>query len=463
MKEVTKLKSILGNYLKNYNKLYKNKEQLIRNEYYYENILKILTDCISDKYDGILQISSFLNPLFGNRYNELQENIFICERLQLINKVDSDEYKKSKSIIINLTNEIKNKYLENKEEKEEILINLSLMETNIPCINRVINSLKFSQLISNDDIGVVNKIVREFDYSDTEVAFLIENLFLYNEEIKNKKLDKISSDDKYKFINLLSIGNEVIELPFVEDDLSLQCIADSIYDILDNCPYDIIVDNYIDILPVVGKDVKNIDELKYVIIKLLEKFRNSLNERIELIKDEDFIMNLDIKNEIAEECYKFMDQYLLFRNYMDDKLELTQEENNDAIDDENKLFYLINNGGKCYLISDLKNMPLEYIAKVKELIDKFKDNTISNKKNKKLVDFGREFSELKDDQIRIIYKRIKDNNYLIYGAFIKKDDWKYRTDFKNVINRVGTISENPLELEKEIDEYINEHQRKWSR
>jgi len=217
------------------------------------------------------------------------------------------------------------------------------METNIPCINRVINSLKFSQLISNDDIGVVNKIVREFDYSDTEVAFLIENLFLYNEEIKNKKLDKISSDDKYKFINLLSIGNEVIELPFVEDDLSLQCIADSIYDILDNCPYDIIVDNYIDILPVVGKDVKNIDELKYVIIKLLEKFRNSLNERIELIKDEDFIMNLDIKNEIAEECYKFMDQYLLFRNYMDDKLELTQEENNDAIDDENKWVKQFNN------------------------------------------------------------------------------------------------------------------------
>ena len=139
-------------------------------------------------------------------------------------------------------------------------------------------------------------------------------------------------------------------------------------------------------------------------------------------------------------------------------IDITEEENKRG----NNLFYLINKNSKCYLLSDVKDMPFEYISKITELISKFKDNTISNKKNKKL-DFNSEFSELKDDQIRIIYKRIKDNNYLIYGAFIKKDDRKYRADFNNVIGRVGIISENSLDIESELEQFIGDNQRKWSR
>lgn len=61
----------------------------------------------------------------------------------------------------------------------------------------------------------------------------------------------------------------------------------------------------------------------------------------------------------------------------------------------------MNNNGKCYFVSDLEDAPLEYLEKIMSLIDKFKTDNISKKKNKKLFN-DEYFSELKDDQIRII-------------------------------------------------------------
>ena len=98
-----------------------------------------------------------------------------------------------------------------------------------------------------------------------------------------------------------------------------------------------------------------------------------------------------------------------------------------------------------------------------KLINDFKENTIGKKKNKKLVNYAGDFSELKGDQIRVIYQRIKDNNYLIYGAFVKKDDRTPRELFINIINRNGVISENPQEIEEPLNEYVSKNKRKWTR
>lgn len=466
MRKLSELKTILNKYVKDYNYLKKEKELLMQNEYNYEKILNILYKCIDEEYTGILNINSYLSSLFGNKYNTLCVDIYECQKLYFINKKDSDEYKVLRERIIKFINEIKEEYLKNKLLKEEIIDKLLLMEDNIDISRRIINRLKYSQLISKDDISSINVLLRELGYNKTDVAFIVENLFLHNKDIDDKK-DVIDLDDKYKFINLLSIGGETFDLPEVNDEITLSFFADSVFSVLEKCSYDILFDNYKNLFPVIGVDVKDMNELKFIIINVLKNINNSLNEKIDLIKDTDFIMDLELKDEIASECYDLIERYTLIRNYLDE-LSIKQNEVIDESPDINEgkecnnLFYLVNKNNKCYFISDVKDMPYEYISKVMELINKFRNNEISDKKNKKLFETDG-FSELKDDQIRIIYKRIKDNNYLIYGAFIKKDDWKYRSDFKNVINRVGTVSDNPDELESELEEFITANQRKWSR
>ena len=40
----------------------------------------------------------------------------------------------------------------------------------------------------------------------------------------------------------------------------------------------------------------------------------------------------------------------------------------------------------------------------------------------KPLSFNQRFIEIKDDQIRIVFKPLGNNNYSVMGAFIKKDD-----------------------------------------
>lgn len=74
---------------------------------------------------------------------------------------------------------------------------------------------------------------------------------------------------------------------------------------------------------------------------------------------------------------------------------------------------------KARLIFDLKDMPEEYYQTVLDLIDGFLKNErytkrLNNNANQTKI------RELRDDQVRIILKHIKDNIFCIYGVFAKK-------------------------------------------
>lgn len=72
----------------------------------------------------------------------------------------------------------------------------------------------------------------------------------------------------------------------------------------------------------------------------------------------------------------------------------------------------------------MDDVPKEYYTTVLDLITRFKKGTTvrsevkplgNNKKLKKIM-------ELRSDQVRIIFKHVKDNIYNIMGVFTKKDD-----------------------------------------
>ena len=106
-------------------------------------------------------------------------------------------------------------------------------------------------------------------------------------------------------------------------------------------------------------------------------------------------------------------------------LEITDEEAKE-IKDNKKLVYSTSpaNPTKAKMISDMSDVPHEYYDTVLDLILKFKDGTISKTEvkhltnNKKLV----RYMELKRDQVRIVFKHVKDNIYNVNGVFVKKAD-----------------------------------------
>ena len=110
------------------------------------------------------------------------------------------------------------------------------------------------------------------------------------------------------------------------------------------------------------------------------------------------------------------------------------------------------------------------------MLDKLKENNLNSSEitvfrntNKRL----KNFQELRDDQVRILFKRVFDNNYLIIGVGIKKTDNDLKMYF-NLSNRNQEIDiTDPLTynrnleissmIEENIDSYIKNNSRKGIR
>lgn len=464
MKKISELKDVLYKYVKDYIDLEKKRDCYLYNIDLYEEILTHLNNYMLYEFDDGITFSICLETLFGNKYNDLIQYIYVSKMMYSLNKKNEENDLK----ISKLANEIKMEYEEQKKKCEKLNNEISLNQNKVISARRIMSSLKYSQTISRYDIINVNDILRKLGYSGTDVSFIIERLFIHNKDVLSKQKG-YKYYDKYRFIKLLSLGYEDFEYPDVLDEGKLSSISNVMFDMLQSYYDDINEEDYIKIIPVIGENVSDINELEFVLIKLLEKIRNRIDELVDLIKDKDFIMDLEIKNEVAADCYDLISKYNYFRKYMDDILSKysVEEDKIEAQNEKvrNNIFYLNNVSGNCYLLSDLKKMKFEYLEKAYKLIEDLKNNSISKKKTKRMTENAnvRGFLELKDDQIRIIYKKINDNNYLIYGAFIKKDDRKYKVQFNSVVTRTGVISSDSLVIEEELHKYVDENSRKWSR
>ena len=73
--------------------------------------------------------------------------------------------------------------------------------------------------------------------------------------------------------------------------------------------------------------------------------------------------------------------------------------------------------------------------------------------------------EIKNDQVRIIYRHIEGNKYVIIGIFQKKRDLDKRSlesMYKRPINNIKHLSEIETELFKNMDENMHHGGRKNS-
>ena len=145
----------------------------------------------------------------------------------------------------------------------------------------------------------------------------------------------------------------------------------------------------------------------------------------------------------------------------DDYLQSQHLETND---DEIELYYSIKNNDKdtTYFEDDLKSISYDVYDNIKELIIKFKKNNLSNNEIKSLNEVYHGLRELRDDQIRIIFRHLSSNKYVIIGVFIKQSD-NDRTEYRKMYDRQYSDIKNYKECEQNIFEIMDKKRRDGGR
>ena len=177
--------------------------------------------------------------------------------------------------------------------------------------------------------------------------------------------------------------------------------------------------------------------------------------------------------------------YLVVRDYYnkynevvidEEDIALTDEEIQDELQGEKKLIFSTSlvNPTKAKIIGDMDNVPYEYYDTALELINNFINGQSANgevkhlKNNRKLIGF----MELKYDQVRIVFKHIKDNIYNVVGVFAKKannDMTMYQIMANRMIPDVSTEEKLNKQLElgeitiKQLTDLVKTKSRKGTR
>ena len=213
-------------------------------------------------------------------------------------------------------------------------------------------------------------------------------------------------------------------------------------------------------------------------IEILNYLQQEMLEAKEYIEQRIIYDDKTTRDESKKDYYDALDKYLYLREYfykeIDEYNTSLLEENDDLLNNINNVCYLISKEDESFLEKDMDNIPKEYLYKVKILLNKLKQDRLAKGESKTLTDFevkGRKALELKDDQVRIIYYHVSNNNYIILGCGTKKTD-NDRVFYSKMCDRIKYVKdeeeiienqEQKQEVEERINEYIENNKRKGTR
>lgn len=181
----------------------------------------------------------------------------------------------------------------------------------------------------------------------------------------------------------------------------------------------------------------NKEEYDYTMQSILNRFLIEMkNCQTEMLNNYD---DVELRKIVIEDYNHYYYKYIKFKKYYEEKMkDVTDGINEEIIDndnEENNLFYLMC-GDISYIEKDIEDVPEEYLDRVKKLLEGFKNNTLQERFIEGFTANGKlkGYKKLKDDQVRIVFRKINNNNYLILGIFVKKEN-RATKEYVNIVKR----------------------------
>lgn len=442
-----------------------------------------------DDYNEILEKTDILGltlPLLYDEntsekiYDKVFDNLYTLKAISTIiadeelqNDIDYEVAKKRFESV--------KKLFKTELKKEEITIeeNKSLynLNTMIEC-KRILTNLKYNQLVNLNQIKELEKIL---EWSNKDLEYQIRSFEViknHNQYVKNQMYG-VKYIDKSQVLIMLDKEFTEYDDVYIED-ITKRKIYDSAYDVdknlIEECNDVDEIEDYLE--KPSQQENPDMERFNYIMIKLIKYFENEMKEMKSMILEKDFYLEQSYKKEIVDDFNKFNSIYNRIRYiYSQENLLVSNKEIKEVKEIKNNIFYAAPIGSKkTYLENDVENnITEENLEKVSLLIDKLRTDTLSEDENKDLTKNKkyRGYKELRKDQIRVIYRHINNNNYLIIGVGTKKTDNDLTLYNKMVSrnNKIDISTEEKL-VQKSTDSekvkgkvlsYINDNKRKGNR
>lgn len=338
------------------------------------------------------------------------------------------DFERGKKYIKNLTDKL-NSTLE-ELQAELIFIKPNISEEIISEYKTIHQNLKYGKNITSYQYKLLVELFKRKEIDDKTIILLLEKIKAHN--IKSH----ISKDINYEKIN--AVSNIILSGFEKYEDISwLNDKRKSQLDELINTIIHQGIDEDItpELLPKYQKDLTfsenyTLNCVKYFYTNLLKHYQNELLDIYKELNNLDNYQNMEYRNFLVDLYNEANKNYLFIRRIMEEELTKYNDDINKVKEDEDekKVYYGVKSSGITFIESDLKNIPKDTYTSIKDLLILFRKGKLSPNKIKKLNGPLAEYQEIKDDQIRISFKHLKDNEYVILGVFIKQENELQKQD-----------------------------------
>lgn len=442
----------------------------------YNELLTLINDADTNKiYDNVFAISLLLPLLYSEEESKMLENKIRNFSYQVVKLKDNGDLIKEYNSVVKKLNQVVSKIINDYEIMNNKCIiyeqELKNSFSKMYLCRGILYKLNTKNLISDYQVSELRKVLMESGWDDKQLIVIQEHIRIHNDKCKYIK-PKIS----YTTINMIErnfVLYDIEELIDIDTKNKLDKCASSIYETL-------ISDDKLDIVNFITEFASwlNDDSLEYVLKVTLNKFLSILNDCKEnMLKDNNYD-DIDLRKIIIEDfnnCYYTYIKLQLYYNAKFNKSDnIVEEFTNDSFEDSNNLFYAMS-GNSSYIERDIEDVPKEYLSRVKKLLEGFKNNTLVDREIDGFTANGKlkGYKKLKDDQVRIVFRNINNNNYLILGIMIKKENRATR-DYVSIVKRDYAYNiDNELEYMTKLNEsniiydnlmdYIENNGRKGNR
>ncbi len=450
-----------------YDKINKQKD-LQSNISMLEEMIKILE---SENYEYMKEnyiLFDSIIPIFFSTTKETSQNILNSLYKAIYNsnsytnnpeKYLKSDLDKGKKYIKNLINKL-NTILE--QLQAELVFTKPIISDQIMQEYKlIIHNLKFNQKITSGDYKILLELFKRKNLEEKEIILLLEKVKNHNIRSHIDINKKINYNKLNEITNIILSGFEEFEdITWLEDKRKSQ--IDSLINVIMHQGIDENITP--ELLPkykgnLTFSENYSLNSVRYLYISLLKHYQEELLEVYKELNNLEHYEDKEYRNTLLTLYKEALQNYIFIRKIMDNEIEKYNQDIKtieEKEEDTNILHYGLKKSGISYLESDLKDIPKDTYNSVKELLMLFRKNRLFPSQTKPLNEAYPGISEIRDDQIRITYKHLKDNEYVLLGVFIKKDDNPIK-QYKIYCNRTPISIINSKDVEEEIFSSLSHH------